>query len=377
MTTISSLTKTSYVRLQNLSLLSYLVDARNASPDLLYNKLAQQYGSIIQVRLGRKPKFLVTSPAGVEHILQSNQHNYQGFSYSHDILRPLLGNGLLTSEGETWLKHRRLAQQAFHRNELEKLSSSMVLTMKNFIDAWNVRTQSNAIMNMGSEMGLLTMAVVTDALFGNNIGEQATHVRDAWPLVMDHLVSRMTNPFHLPDLIPIPGNLQYRKSLRLLNETIYGLISNYRLAPQKDVNLLGMLIDARDQQSDIQLDDQELRDEVMTIFLAGHETCANALTWTLYLLAQYPDVQECLEEEVSTVLEGREPGYANLGRLPYSAMVFNEVLRLYPPAWIMARDVIDEDGIEGWPIPPGSTIFLSPYVTHRLPEFWENPLRFD
>ena len=361
---------------RTLSLLSYLVNARQVSPDLLY-QLSQRYGSILRVRLGQRPKFLVTSPVGAEHVLQSNQHNYRGYSYSHDTLRPLLGNGLLTSEGETWLKHRRLAQQAFHRDQLEKLSKIMVITIRNFLDAWDRRSPARVTMDIGSEMGLLTITVVTNTLFGNNIGEQAVRVREAWPRVMDHLVHRMVNPFRLPDRFPLPNHVQYHRSLEVLNKTISRLISSHRVSPQEGGNLLGMLIAARDQQRNIQLDDQELRDEVMTIFLAGHETCANALTWTLYLLAKHPDVQKYLAEEVSTILHGQEPGYADLERLPYTAMVFNEALRLYPPAWIMARDALGNDVIDGRHIPAGSTVFLSPYVTHRLPVFWEDPLCFD
>jgi cytochrome P450 len=375
MTILPASTKTNYPGPRTLSLLSYLVNARQVSPDLLH-RLAQQYGSVVRVPLGQRPKFLVSGPAGVEHILQSNQHNYHGFDYSHETLRPLLGNGLLTSEGETWRKHRRLAQQAFHRDQLEKLSRIMVITIKGFVATWSNRAGPRHTLDIGQEMGLLTIAVVTDALFGNDLGRQAVRVREAWPRVMDHLVGRMLNPFRLPDRLPIPDHLAYQKSLGLLNETVYSLIVNHRLSGQEG-NLLGMLIAARDHQLNIQLDDQELRDEVMTIFLAGHETCANALTWTLYLLARHPDVQERLADEVSTVLQGREPGYADLERLTYTAMVFNEALRLYPPAWIMARDAIGNDEIEGWHIPAGSTMFLSPYVTHRLPAFWENPLRFD
>jgi cytochrome P450 len=375
MTVNSSLTKTDYAGPQRLSLLSYLVNARHASPDLLY-QLSGQYGNVVLVRLGRRPKFLVSGAVGAEHVLQSNQHNYQGFSYSHDTLRPLLGNGLLTSEGETWLKHRRLAQQAFHKGQLEKLSKIMVITVRNFLDTRHGQAPTRVTVDIGSETALLTMAVVTNTLFGNNIGEQAVRVREAWPRVMEHLVARMVNPFQLPDRVPIPNNRQYQKSLGFLNETIARFISNGRASPQEE-NLLGMLIAARDNQRNIQLDDQELRDEVMTVFLAGHETCANALTWTLYLLARHPDVQDRLAEEVSTVLQGQEPGYADLERLPYTAMVFNEALRLYPPAWIMARDAIGNDVIEGWRVPAGSLVFLSPYVTHRLPELWENPLRFD
>ena len=375
MTLLRTFTKARYPGPRTLSLISILVNARQLSPDLLY-QLAGQYGRVVRVPLGQRPKFLVSGPDGVERILQSNQHNYRGFDYSHQTLRPLLGNGLLTSEGEIWRKHRRLAQQAFHREQLEKLSGIMAGSVRNFLDTWASRVHSPTTMDIGVEMGLLTIGVVTDTLFGNSLGSQAARVREAWPRVMDHLVSRMLNPFRLPERIPFPHHREYHRSLGLLNETIYSLISNHRRSAQQE-NLLGMLIAARDQQLNIQLDDQELRDEVMTIFLAGHETCANALTWTLYLLAAHPDVQECLAEEVSAVLQGREPGYADLERLPYTGMVFNEALRLYPPAWIMARDAVESDEIEGWHVPAGATVFLSPFVTHRLPEFWEEPLRFD
>jgi cytochrome P450 len=322
--------------------------------------------------------FFVTGPIGVEHILQSNQHNYQGFNYSHVQLRPLLGNGLLTSEGDIWLKHRRLAQQAFHKPQLEKLSRLMAVTIRNFIEDWETRVGDEANLDIGAEMGLMTLSVVSESLFGTKMGERAVHVRDAWPQVMDHLVGRMFNPVKVPEQLPFYGNRKYQKSLGLLNEAIYTLISEHRAAAgHEDENLLGMLIAARDQKLDIQLDDQELRDEVMTVFLAGHETCANALTWTLYLLARHPEVQEQLVEEAASVLGGREPSFEDLPQLPYTAMVFNEGLRLYPPAWIMARDVLHDAEIEGWHIPAGSLLFLSPYVTHRLPEHWEDPLRFN
>jgi cytochrome P450 len=145
----------------------------------------------------------------------------------------------------------------------------------------------------------------------------------------------------------------------------------------EDSTLLGTLIAARYYEADVRLNDQELRDEVMTIFLAGHETCANALTWTFYLLALYPEVQERLAEEVEHVLNRRPPTFEDIHRLPYTEMVFNEVLRLYPPAWIMARDVLDQDLISGYSIPAGSLVFLSPYVNHRLKTLWEEPERFD
>lgn len=377
MTTSSSIAIKKYVGPQIPSFLSYLLQARRGDPPDLLHKLAQEYGNVVHFPFSPRPMFFVTGTEGVEHILQSNQHNYQGFNYSHVQLRPLLGNGLLTSEGETWLKHRRLAQQAFHRRQMEMVSRLIAETIKNFLHSWESGIGNQATIDIGAEMGLMTLSVVTESLFGTKMGERAVHVRDAWPQVMDHLVGRMFNPVRLPDQLPIRGNRQYQKSLGLLNDAIYSLISEHRAAARGDENLLGMLIAARDQKLDIQLDDQELRDEVMTIFLAGHETCANALTWAFYLLARYPEAQECLNQEASKVLGGREANYEDLANLPYARMVFDETLRLYPPAWIMARDVLHDDEIEGWHVPAGSLVFLSPYVTHRLEEYWDKPLGFN
>jgi len=377
MTTSSSVAVKKYVGPQIPSLLSYLLQARRGDPPDLLHKLAREYGPVVYLGSVPRPMFFVTGPEGVEHILQSNQHSYQGFNYSHVQLRPLLGNGLLTSEGELWRRHRRLAQQAFHKPQLEKLSRLMSTTIDHFLEGWETRVGAQATLNIGDEMGLMTLRVVTESLFGTAMGERAVRVRDAWPQVMDHLVGRMFSPLRVPEQLPSRGNRQYQKSLGLLNEAIYTLISEHRAAGKENENLLGMLIAARDQKLDIQLDDQELRDEVMTIFLAGHETCANALTWTFYLLARHPEVQERLADEGAAVLAGRQATYADLPQLPYSAMVFNEALRLYPPAWIMARDVLHDDEVEGWHIPSESLVFLSPYVTHRLAEHWDDPLGFN
>ena len=375
MATNSAVAVKKYVGPQIPSLISYLLQARRDFPHVLF-KVAREYGEVVHLNYGPRPTFFVTGPKGVEHILQSNQHAYQGFNYSHVQLRPLLGNGLLTSEGEIWLKHRRLAQQAFHKAQLQTLSKLMTLTIQNFVEKWDARIDKQTTLNIGDEMGLMTLGVVSESLFGTKMGERAIQVRDSWPVVLDHLVARMLNPIRVPDQIPSPGNRQFKKSLGALNDAVYTLISDHR-AGSDDGNLLGMLIAARDQKLATHFDDQELRDEVMTILLAGHETCANALTWTLYLLATHPEYQERLAAEAASVLGGRPATYEDLPNLPYTAMVFNEGLRLYPPAWIMARDVLEDDEVEGWHIPQGALVFLSPYVTHRRPEFWDKPLGFN
>lgn len=357
-------------------MLQHLPRVHQDLPDLLH-ELVQQYGNVVRLPLGPRPVFLVASPKGVEHVLQNNQHNYQGWDYSHVQLRQLLGNGLLTSEGETWLNHRRLAQQAFHNGQLEKLSRIMEMTIKNSLDQLEIRVATTATLDIGREMGLMTLRIVTESLFGTNMGEWAIRIRDAWPLVLDHIARRLINPLPLPGQLYANGNRQYQKSLAILNDAINMLISTHRAATKENETLLGMLIAAHDQKLDIKLDNEELRDEIMTIMLAGHETCANALTWMFYLLAQNPDIQERVAEEASVTLAGQAPGYTDLIRLSYTAMVFNETLRLYPPAWVMARDTLHDDVIEGWNVPAGSLVFLSPYVTHRLDEYWFEPLNFN
>lgn len=376
MATNSTVATKKYVGPQIPSLISYLLQARRDFPHVLF-KVAKEYGEVVHLNYGPRPTFFVTGPKGVEHILQSNQHAYQGFNYSHVQLRPLLGNGLLTSEGEIWLKHRRLAQQAFHKAQLQTLSQLMTQTIQNFVEKWDARIHQETTLNIGDEMGLMTLGVVSESLFGTKMGERAILVRDAWPLVLDHMVARMLNPIRIPEQIPSPGNRQYKKSLGMLNDAVYSLIADHRAGGEEKSNLLGMLIAARDQKLATHFDDQELRDEVMTILLAGHETCANALTWTLYLLARHPEAQERLAAEAASVLGGRPATYEDLPQLPYTAMVFNEGLRLYPPAWIMARDVLEDDEVDGWRIPQGALVFLSPYVTHRRPEFWQTPLGFN
>lgn len=376
MTPATELITKKYIGPQIPSLLSYLLQARRNFPNVLY-RLAQEYGDVVYWNYSARPTFFVTSPKGVEHLLQSNQHAYQGFDHSHVQLRPLLGNGLLTSEGEIWRKHRQLAQQAFHKKQLQTLSRIMTQTIQNFIDKWDDAIDSQATLDIGNEIGLLTLRVVTESLFGTQMGERAVLVRDAWPQVLDHLAKRIFTPLRLPEKLPTPGNLQYKKSLGLLNETVFSLITEHRALKEEPHNLLSMLIAARDQKLDTHFDDQELRDEVMTILIAGHETCANVLTWTIYQLACNPEIQERLATEADSVLDGRPATYEDLPQLPYAAMVFNEGLRLFPPAWIMARDALQDDEIEGWHIPQGSLVFLSPYVTHRRSEYWKTPLQFN
>lgn len=354
----------------------YLIKARTHPADTLL-EISERYGGVVRFPMGTRPIFLVTSSDGVGHILQENQHNYRGFQYSHHQFKPLLGNGLLTSDGETWRRHRQLAQQAFHPKQIQKLSIPMANAIQKFLTRWEGLSGPDFILDIGAEFTLLTLSIVTTSLFGNDIGEQAEIVKGSVPIVLHYLVDRMINPFTLPEWLPMRKNLEYRQALNSLNHIVQQIISNDRTGDEGQMNLLRMLMAARDHDGEDRLSEQELRDEIMTIFMAGHETCANALTWTFYCLARYPEIQDRLAEEVQRVLQGRLPSYEEIHQLPFTNMVFNETLRLYPPAWVMARDVLSQDIIDGFPIPAGSLVILSPFVNHRRSTFWENPSHFD
>jgi cytochrome P450 len=358
-----------------LVLLNILRAARQDAPQALLG-ISLRYGGVAHFRLGTRHIFLVSSVSGVERVLQSNQHNYCGFAHSHARLRPFLGNGLLTAEGATWRRHRRLVQGAFHTKRLAAITTNMLGSMERYLSTWESHPAATFVVDIGAEMTLLTLHVVTEALFGSGIGAQALVVKDELPTVMHHMIGELVNPIPLPYWASGQRRREFRKALAALDTVVQSIIHEHRCSGQSS-DLMGILITAHDVPGEAQLNDQELRDEVMTLLMAGHETCANALTWGTYLLARHPEIQECLAQEVCQVLGGRAPAFKDISSLPLTASVFHETLRLYPPAWIMARDAIEDDEIDGWPIPAGSLILISPYVNHHHPSSWKDPQAFN
>jgi cytochrome P450 len=223
----------------------------------------------------------------------------------------------------------------------------------------------------------LTLTIVSRALFKTDVGDRAEEVASALDVLMEQSQRRIQNPFLLPPILPTRDDRIFRESVQRLDQIVYGMIENRRHADQEDNDLLSMLIAAKDADSGEYMTDQQLRDEVITLFLAGHETTANALSWTWYLLSKFPDVERKLYQELNQVLEGRVPTLADIPALPYTRMVIDESIRLFPPAWLISRTAREDDVVDGITIPAGSIAFLSPYVTHRHPDLWENPEGFD
>ncbi len=334
---------------------------------------AIRFGPVVRLDLASRQTYLVSQPDGVKYVLQDNNRNY---NKGYHQAKPLMGEGLVTSEGDFWRSQRRLIQPSFSRQQLAEYARVMVDTTLEFFPRWDAFAASQQPVNIAEEMMHLTQTIIVRTMFSDDVGDQAEALGKAFDQTLEHLNQSLFSPHPLIEKLPTPANRRHQRALRFLDDFIYALISKRRANPEAHNDLLSRLILARDPESGAGMPDRQIRDELMTIFLAGHETTANALAWTYHLLGSHAEVEACLLAEIAS-LGGRQPALEDLPALPYSVMVFSEALRLYPPAWMFARHAIEDDVIQGVHIPAGAMLFLSPYVTHRLPAFWEDPQRFD
>ena len=334
-------------------------------------EVALRHGDVVRYRMATMWWHQVNHPEGVRRVLQENNHNYPKSDLTASILRPVAGEGLFISEGKTWLRQRRLMQPAFHRQKIAAFGELMTNAAQKMMGRWDHRIDAAA------EMTRLTLDVATDALFHAHVGGEPTTIARAVSTLLAEINYRFQVPFYPPINVPTPRNRRMRHAIRTLDRAMYDIIEQRRRDGEEGDDLLSMLMAARDEETGAAMSDRQLRDEVITLFIAGHDTTANALTWTFYLLATHPEADERLRAELDEVLDGAVPAFADLPKLPYSRMVIEEAMRLYPPAWITDRQAVKEDEILGHRIPAGGHVIISPYVTHRLPTLWENPDNFD
>jgi cytochrome P450 len=339
----------------------------------LFTRTAREYGGIAQFKLLNKSYLLVTNPDYVKYILQDNYKNYiRGRSV--ETGRVLLGNGLPLTDGDFWLRERRMLQPAFHRERLGKLVDTVTTVIDTFMQDWSGKAKQAQILDVDDEMMRLTLTAIIKSMFSSPIDDKIPSLSHAFQAASRFMLWRSQQMIQLPLSVPLPRHVEYNRALKVLNETIYPLIADGRKHPKDD--LLGMMLEMRDAETGEGLSDQQARDEVVTIFFAGHETTAAALAWGFYLLSQHPEVEERVRLELKRVLNGRKPTFADLPRLTYMQQVINEVLRLYPAAYLFAREAIVEDVLDGYPIPANTLIFISPFVGHRDPKYWPDPDRF-
>ncbi len=340
-----------------------------------FRRAWERYGDTFRVRLGPRDVVCVVHPDAVEQVLMRNKDNYiKGATYKH--LRLLTGDGLLTLEGEPWRKRRRMAQPAFHKESIRALTASMVDVTRDVFDGLRARMPQGGTIEAHHEMMRLTLEIVGETLFDTRLGSSTDASAHAFGEALELLSNRGSIPVSIPMSVPTPGNLRLKRALKLLDEMVYGIIRRARAGTAKPT-LLSMLIDARDAETGEALSDRELRDEVITLVLAGHETTALLITWGFTLLGRHPEVVARMRAQVDAVLGDRAPTADDLPRLPYLRQVVDEILRLRSPVWALGRDVVAEDTLCGFRVYPGETVMPLPYFTHRHPAFWDEPERFD
>jgi cytochrome P450 len=342
--------------------------------------MTKRYGDVVRLHFLSWDSYLVNHPDGVKHVLQENQQNYSKDIYMLRFLKTLLGQGLLTNDGASWLHQRRLMQPAFHRKRLAFLGTLMTENTVAMLECWQHFVEGDQPLDVADEMTRLTLHIVGQALFHIDLSAEADSISQAFTTFRTQFLEYISAP-HLPLGVPTPRNRRMRTVYRTLDGVVRDIIQQHRTLPidtDSDVrDVLSMLLLARDEETGQSMNDQQVRDEVMTLLLAGHETTATALAWTWYFLSQYPEVERCLHTELDMVLGGHLPTVERLPELHYTNMVLEEVLRLYPPTFGLGRKAIADDEIGGYVIPANSMVLLCPYTTHRHPAFWEHPEVFD
>lgn len=335
-------------------------------------------GDVARLRIGVLPAHLLSHPEHVRHVLVDNHRNYDKQTRGFAALRIVLGNGLLTSEGDFWRRQRRIAQPAFHRERIAAFGVSMVRAAEDTARAWELVAKRGGTIDVAEEMMRLTLRIAGETLLSSDVTSDAAAVGQAVGVLLIGARTRMLQPVEIPLRVPTPSNRRLSAAIQVVESVVLRMIEDRRrMTSGRPNDLLTMLMEARDEETGEGMTDQQLRDEVVTIFLAGHETTANALAWTFYLLSKHPDAARRVGAELHDVLRGRAPEVADLGKLPVTTAVLKESMRLFPPAWMIGRRPIADDVIDGYEIPRDSVVFTSPWVTHRHPAFWTNPEGFE
>jgi cytochrome P450 len=335
--------------------------------------MSAQYGPVVRYRFAHAATYQLNHPDAIQHVLLDNHKNYvRGALF--DPIRQITGNSLFTTDGPEWLQKRRTVQQAFHRKQVAGFCKLMTEETERVLGSW----VPGGTVDLTEETTRLTLAVVSRALFSHSTQEEEAALSQIFSLVLEDLAYRFDVPLYPPHWFPTPRNVRVRAALRKLDRRIYRLIFERRSnSRHQETDLLALLLNAKDPETGEQMSDQGLRNEMVTLFVAGHETTSQVLAWALYLLSQHEDIEARVREELVTVLGGRTPEAGDLPRLQFLRQVVDETMRLYPPVWITNRSVVSDDEILGYRIPRGAIVLLSPYVMHRHPGYWEDPDKFD
>ena len=346
------------------------VPLASSDPLSIFSTWAREFGDIFYYRAGWLHVYFLNHPDLIEEVLVRNYKNFLKDRVIRNS-RWFFGQGLLTNEGDSWLRQRRLSQPAFHRERVASYAKVMTDYAEQTLAAW----QDGETRDTHQEMMRLTLQIVVRALF-NVESEETAQISLAMNLIMSNTTGiRMLFP-PIARYLPTPKMIGFRRAVAQLDKTVYGIIAQHRARGIDSGDLLSMLMAARDEDG-TRMSDKQLRDEVLTFLLAGHETTALTLTWTWHLLAQHPEVEQKLHDELDRLLSGRLPQFSDLPALTYTERVIKESMRLYPPAWSLARTVVSDFELHGYRIPSGANVVMSQWIMHRNPTYFADPEKFD
>lgn len=347
------------------------------NPLRFFEEVAEECGPVARMGVGKFTLYLISGPDEIQHILHDNWRNYwKGDGL--DAAKIVMGEGLATSTGKLWQRQRRLIQPGFSSKQVATQLPCVLRRTSALLDAWSAYAESGKAFDLAPEMQHLTLRIICEGMFGADVThEQEDAISQATLVACAYIDYAAWSFIKVPRSVPTPRNVRFKRALRLLDDTVYGIVNARRASGAETTDMLGRLLSARDPDTGEAMSDRQLRDEVMTLFVAGHETPANCLAWTLHLLTQHPTIAEQVRVELAEVLGGREPTPEDLPKLELLERVFKESLRIYPPGWVIVRTPYEDDVLGGFAVPRGAPLLISQYVVHRSPKYWERPEVFD
>ncbi len=348
----------------------FLGNLRDFDRDVLgfFTECARRYGDVVALRLAAWPVVLLNHPDHVEYVLVKNHRNFVKHRFFWRHVDAIFGRGLLTSEGEFWHRQRRLLAPGFHAQRLAGYGGIMVRHTERMLDRW----RPGEVRDVHADMMALTLGIAAKTLFDADVDRDVAEIGGAVDALVKEIAARFRRPFRIPDPVPLPGNIRYLRGLRRIDRLVTRIIRERQELAEDRGDLLSTLLLARDDE-DRPMTERQIRDEVITLLLAGHETTAVALSWTWHLLSQHPAIDAKLAAELRDVLGGRAPRVDDLPRLCLTEQVVTEAMRLYPPAWGIGREALADCEVGGYAVPPGMTVFISPWVLHRDPRYFDRP----
>jgi cytochrome P450 len=335
-------------------------------------RLQHEYGDIVWSRFLYVPALFLYHPNEIEFVLTTNAKNFRkAMTLRSNFFQRLVGNGLLTSEGEEWKRQRRLSNPAFHRERVATYATTMVDYAKRLSANW----QAGETRDAHRDMMRLTLEIVVQCLFSADVSHDVDHIGETLAEMVKPFASQATLKWILNNRLPTPSHLSFHRLARKIDNVVYRIIAERRASGKDEGDLLSMLLDAHDEDGS-GMNDQQLRDEVMTLFLAGHETTALTLAWSWYFLGTNPEAESEFHAELGDVLGNRDATFADLPRLKFTEQIVKESMRLYPPAYGLGREAINDCEIGGYPVPAGTQVFVFQWATQRDARFFDQPLEF-